>query len=111
MRSEKNRGTDSIIFNVRVRKEKPHDLKSHFRNCVREVMGYLLSQAKRNDERFVCSSLKALVRNAKHYEADKDGKQPAKRRYYSDSQVQRSVHLLEAWGIIEWREWTKNGTE
>jgi len=64
----------------------------HFRNVVREVVGYLEHKAAKNDSRFVWAFVKTITRWCNQYQK---GRKP-----YSKRQVEYALKFLEELGII-----------
>lgn len=61
---------------VRLKPKAKHQLKHHFRGCIREVVGYLDSLAARDPERFVWPTPEAVVKHCNRFK----GKRPYKLR-------------------------------
>src|SRR5947209_133424 len=98
-----NRGADSVRVTVRQRKDAPHHLKSHFRGCLREVVGYFDRCASKHPNRCIYyAGLEPLLNNCKRYQKDGQG------RHYEQSMVLRCLRLLEQWGILTWQPWMQN---
>jgi hypothetical protein len=68
------------------------DYKRHFKNVVREVIGYLESQAGKNDSRFCWAFIRTICKRCNQYQKN--------RKPYSQRQVERALKFLEQLGVI-----------
>lgn len=93
MRNKPNRGSKGFSRIVDVRDGKPCKLKRHYRDCVREVVGYLDVLASNDEERFVYASVLDIV---KHCKKRKKNNQPYGKRAceYALGLLARKDHLI-----------------
>jgi hypothetical protein len=90
----------SKFHTVKLRNGQPCKLKKHYRDCDRQVIGYLETLAAQDPERFVWCQFHAIVKNAKKW---KD------KRPYSARHVARAIENAEKDGIVKaaWKD--RNG--
>jgi hypothetical protein len=88
-----NRGKESFNVEVTLKDGEACNWKRHYRNCAREVIGYLESLAILDSERFVFASVPDIVKHCNR----KRNKQPYRRRAveYAMKQLQEQLVLGE----------------
>jgi len=86
-------------------------LKNHFHGALRELVGYLESRAKKNDQRFVWAKVKNLPQKnvLKEFRS---------KQHYSLTQLEKSLELLRDMGVVtarlqerDKRGWLRGGLQ